>query len=289
MKISIVMPSFNQSSYVEAALNSVFSQNYKNWEILFIDGGSTDNTMQVIEKYRDRLAYCVSESDKGQSDALHKGFSRATGEILTWLNTDDLLLPDALSEAAKAFTDKPARCWVFGNVIWIDAKDNIIKCWRGESYTPGWPRLGLLAAGGPSAFFRRELYERVGGINLNLHYVMDTELWWRFAMAGEHFYRLSSYTWALRLHEDAKVSGHMFATEDNPKQQAVSKRKREENIHIFNLTSTFCIIQDSRLAKFLSVCRRLASPAYLTGIIDNFMWRGKKLNSMCKFRPDTNT
>jgi len=280
MKISIVMPSFNQSSYVEAALKSVLSQSYQNWEILFIDGGSTDNTMQIVEKYRDRLAYCISEPDKGQSDALQKGFSRATGQILTWLNTDDLLLPDALSEAVKAFTEKPERSWVFGNVIWIDAKDNVLKCWRGEGYTPGWPRIGLLAAGGPSAFFSRELYERVGGINLELHYQMDTELWWRFAMAGEIYYRLANYTWALRLHEDAKVSGHMFAAEDNPKQQAVSKRKREEHAHISKITSTFCLIQNSRLAKFLSACRRLASPAYLTGIFDDFRWRGKKLNSM---------
>jgi len=210
MKVSIVMPSFNQSNYVDAALNSVFSQNYRNWEILFVDGGSTDNTMKIIEKYRDRLAYCVSESDKGQSDALNKGFSNATGDIFTWLNTDDLLLPDALSEVVKVFSCNPGTNWILGNVIWIDANDNIIKCWRGEGYTPGWPRLGLLAAGGPSAFFRRQLYERVGGINLNLHYVMDTELWWRFAMAGESFYRTRNYTWALRLHKEAKVSGHNF-------------------------------------------------------------------------------
>jgi glycosyltransferase involved in cell wall biosynthesis len=280
MKVSIVMPSFNQSIYVDKALNSIFSQSYKNWEILFVDGGSTDNTMQIVEKYRDRLAYCVSEPDKGQSDALHKGFSRATGEILTWLNTDDLLLPDALSDTVKAFTDKSERSWVFGNVIWIDSKDMILKCWRGEGYTLGWPRLGLLAAGGPSAFFKRELYERVGGINLNLHYQMDTELWWLFAMAGESFYRLEGYTWALRLHEAAKVSGHMFVAKDDPKQQVVKYLKSQEHAHIQNLTSAFCIMRNSRLTMFLSLCRRIISPAYLVGLFDNYRWRGKKLNVM---------
>jgi glycosyltransferase involved in cell wall biosynthesis len=280
MKVSIVMPSFNQSSYVEEALNSIFSQNYKNWEILFVDGGSTDNTMQIVEKYRDRLAYCVSEPDKGQSDALRKGFSRATGQILTWLNTDDLLLPDALSEVIKAFTDKPERSWVLGNVIWINNKNIILKCWRGEGYTLGWTRLGLLAAGGPSAFFKRGLYERVGGINLDLHYQMDTELWWRFAIAGESFYRLENYTWALRLHEAAKVSGHMFVAKNDPRQQTVANLKSQETAHIQNLTFAFCIMRNSHLTKLLSLCRRLVSRAYLGGLFDNYKWRGKKLNLM---------
>ena len=280
MKVSIVMPSFNQSSYVEKALNSIFSQSYKNWEILFVDGGSTDNTMQIVEKYRERFAYCISEPDKGQSDALNKGFSRATGQILTWLNTDDLLLPDALSEVVKAFTSKPERSWVFGNVIWIDAKDIVLRCWRGEGYTLGWPRLGLLAAGGPSAFFKRELYERVGGINLDLHYQMDTELWWRFAIAGESFYRLENYTWALRLHEAAKVSGHMFVAKNDSRQQTVAKLKSQEAAHLQNLTSAFCIMRNSYLTKLLSLCRRLVSRAYLGGLADNYKWRGKKLNLM---------
>lgn len=280
MKVSIVMPSFNQCSYLEAALNSVFSQSYQNWEILFMDGGSTDNTMQIVEKYRDRLAYFVSEPDEGQSDALHKGFSLASGQILTWLNTDDLLLPDALSEVVKAFTEKPSRSWIFGNVIWIDAEDNILKCWLGEGYTPGWPRLGLLAAGGPSAFFRRELYERVGGINIKLHYQMDTELWWRFVMAGESFYRLRKYTWALRLHEKAKVSGHMFVSEDDPKQKVIENLKIEESTHIINLISKFCILQNSFFINFLSVLRKIISPTYLLGVLDDYRWRGRNLNSM---------
>lgn len=280
MKVSIVMPSFNQSRFVEAALNSVLHQSHTNWEILFVDGGSTDGTMNIVERYRDRLAYCVSEPDNGQSDALQKGFSRASGDILTWLNTDDLLLPGALSEAVQAFRANPGRSWVLGNVIWTDADDTILKCWRGEGYTPGWLRLGLLAAGGPSAFFKRELYERVGGINLNLHYQMDTELWWRFAMTGEPFHRLRGYTWALRLHEAAKVSGHMFASRGDHKQKAVAQRKREEHTHIANLTSSFCTKRNFIISPLLSAARKTTSPSYLLGVLDNIRWRGSKLNSV---------
>ena len=197
MKISVIMPSLNQAQFVEAALQSVLTQDYKDFEVVFVDGGSTDGTMDIVENYRDRLAYCVSESDKGQSDALHKGFLHASGDILTWLNTDDLLLPGALRVAATAFQKNPSRTWLLGNVVWIDRDDKIIKCWRGEGYTFAWHKLGLLTAGGPSAFFRAELYGRVGGVTLNLPFQMDTELWWRFIIAGERYHRISGYTWGL--------------------------------------------------------------------------------------------
>lgn len=284
MKISIVMPSFNQARFVQAALNSIFDQSYTNWEILFIDGGSTDGTMEIVERYRDRLAYCVSEADNGQSDALRKGFYRASGDVLTWLNTDDLLLPGALNEVEQAFRARADRSWVFGNVIWIDADDKILKCWRGEGYTPGWPRLGLLAAGGPSAFFLRELYERVGGINLNLHYQMDTELWWRFAMAGEHFFRIQGYTWALRLHEDAKVSGHMFSSPHDERQKRIATRKGEESHHIAELTAAFRTRLSPMLLNFLSVSRRATSPAYVAGVLDTYKFHGQNLRQVAAFK-----
>jgi len=280
MKISIVMPSFNQARFVEAALKSVFAQDYEDWEILFIDGGSSDGTMEIVEKYRDRLAHCVSEPDKGQSDALHKGFCRATGEVLTWLNTDDLLLPGALRKAAHAFTERPQRSWLLGNVVWIDVDDQVLKCWQGEGYTPGWFQFGLLAAGGPSAFFRRELYERVGGVNLGLHYQMDTDLWWRFAMAGEAFYRLNGYIWALRLHEDAKVSGHMFSSSSDSKQKEVLLAKNREQLYIYSQTLEFRKYQNAVVSPLLSAIRKIASPSYLQGVLDHFLYKGRRLSDM---------
>jgi len=279
MKISIVMPSFNQARYVEAAIQSVLSQQYDDLEILFVDGGSTDGTMEIVEKYRDRLAYCVSEPDKGQSDALHKGFSRAKGEVLSWLNTDDLLLPGALKQVERSFSERPQQSWLLGNVVWIDAEDRILRCWRGEGYTPGWMKLGLFAAGGPSGFFKKELYERIGGLNLNLHYQMDTELWWRFAMAGERFHRLDGYTWALRLHEEAKVSGHMFADSNDEKQKKVTLEKRREREHVLEITSEFRMKRPIAKSLF-SGARKLTSPAYIHGMIDHFRWRGKDLKSI---------
>ena len=284
MKISIIMPSYNQARFVEAAIQSVLSQDFQDLELLFIDGGSTDGTMEIVEKYKDYFTHCISEPDNGQSDALHKGFCLATGTVLTWLNTDDLLLPGALRQVEKTFETSPQLSWLLGNVIWIDADDIVLKCWRGEGYTPGWMPLGLFAAGGPSAFFKKELYEQVGGMNLNLHYQMDTELWWRFAMAGERFHRMSGYIWALRLHEDAKMSGHMFTTSDNPDQLQMSETKAKERKHIADLTSSFRFGIPNTLTRPLSVFRRAMSPRYLRGKYDDRRYRGLRLEELIEER-----
>lgn len=274
------MPSFNQAQFVETALKSVLDQRNANFEILFVDGGSTDGTMEIVERYRPRLAYCVSEPDKGQSDALRKGFEQATGDVLTWLSTDDLLLPGALSEVVNTFNCQPALSWILGNVIWIDANDTILKCWRGESYTPGLMRLGAFAAGGPSAFFKRELYDRVGGINLDLHYQMDTELWWRFAMAGERYHRLKIYTWALRLHENAKVSGAFFAEVNNPKQQIVTRHKTAEAQHISRLASRHRLPVLHLLGPQIMRVRRALSPRFIAGCLHSRRFKGRSLNTL---------
>jgi glycosyltransferase involved in cell wall biosynthesis len=277
MKISIIMPSYNQGKFVEQAIRSIIDQPYPDKEIIFMDGGSTDDTMAVVERYREHIAVCVSEQDRGQSDALRKGFDAATGDVLTWLNTDDLLLPGVLAEVAEVFQQQPQRSWLLGNVIWIDEANNVLKCWKGEPYTPGWPKLGILSAGGPSAFFRKSLYERVGGINLDLHYQMDTELWWKFVLAGERYHRLDRYTWALRLHAEAKVSGHIFTDKNDAKQQKVAAAKSAEADHIVRLTSGYCLKLPDRLRFVLTAARRSISPRYLRSRLEDLTWRNRQL------------
>jgi glycosyltransferase involved in cell wall biosynthesis len=282
MKISIVMPSFNQGRFVEAALHSIFEQNYADWEILFIDGGSTDGTMDIVERYKDRIAYCLSETDAGQSDALRKGFAQASGDVLTWLNTDDLLLPGALSEVAEVFSLKPHLSWLLGNVVWIDQETKIVRCWRGEGYTFGWTRIGLLTAGGPSAFFKRDLYDRVGGVNVLLHYQMDTELWWRFALAGEKFHRLSGYTWALRLHEGAKTSGYMFSDQSSEKQRKIASVQIAEKQHIEGLINPHLIRFPKLISRGLHLVRRGLSINHLYSRFQTIRFFGKDISNLVK-------
>ena len=281
MKISIVIPSFNQADFVVAALRSVIEQDYPDKEIIFIDGGSTDGTMDKIEPFLGKLSHCISEADEGQSDALRKGFERAAGDVFTWLSTDDLMLPGTLGEAAGALDRGDGCAWALGNVVWIDSEDRILRCWRGEGYTR-WasPRLGVLAAGGPSAFFTRELYERVGGVNLALHYQMDTELWWRFSMSGAPYRRLKGYNWALRLHQAAKTSGHMFSDKADPAQQQIAAAQLAEAQHISRLTSAYRFQLPEVLVSSIKVARRLSSLGYLRGQLEDRVWRGRLLTEL---------
>jgi glycosyltransferase involved in cell wall biosynthesis len=282
MKLSVIIPSFNQCDYVEAAIESILAQRSASTELIFVDGGSTDATMEKVSKYRDSFTHCISEPDHGQSDALAKGFSLATGDYLTWLNTDDLLLPGALSDFADAYASNPKCEWFLGNVVWIDARDRILRARRGESFCALGPRLGLLTAAGPSAFFSRSLYERVGGINKSLHYQMDTELWWRFILAGEPFGRLSRYSWALRLHPAAKVSGNMFRNKYDPQAVSVANLRAEEAEHLASLAAPVHL-NIGRLGRKLSASAlRGCSASYLRSSIESFFWRGRLVKDIFK-------
>ncbi|NJD29584.1 MAG: glycosyltransferase, partial [Chloroflexi bacterium] len=126
-RISIVTPSLNQAEFLEAALESIHSQDYPNLEHIIIDGGSTDGSLAVLERWAPKLAFLQSRPDGGQTDALIQGFARATGEILAWLNADDLLEPGALAEVAVFFSDHPADRFVFGDSCWIDRMGRIAR------------------------------------------------------------------------------------------------------------------------------------------------------------------
>lgn len=180
-KISLVTPSYNQAPFLEETLESVLQQNYPNLEYIVIDGGSTDNSQAIIQKYSQQLAHWVSEPDKGQTDALRKGFSKATGEILGWLCSDDLLRPNTLTEVANFFKENPSAQVVYGNSLWIDPEGKLIKA-RKEH---GFNRYILLYCHNfipqPSTFWRHSLFEAVGDLDQNFDVAMDADLWLRFS------------------------------------------------------------------------------------------------------------
>ena len=180
-KITVVTPSYNQAQFLEATLCSIHDQEYPNLEHIVIDGGSTDGSVETIKRYADRLAYWVSEPDRGQTDALIKGFSRATGDIFAWLNSDDLFMPWTLWEVAEFFLKNPEARFVYGDALWIDIKGHVLKSKKeipfswfiwlyDHNYIPQ-----------PSSFWRRDLYEEVGGIDPRFDLAMDADLWIRFA------------------------------------------------------------------------------------------------------------
>lgn len=179
-RISIVTPSFNSKEYLERAIESVVNQNYPNLEHIIIDGGSNDGTLHLLNKYKQKITW-ISEPDNGQGDALNKGFQMSTGEIIGWLNADDTYQPKTIWEAIKYFQSNPNVDLLYSHFNFIDGKEQIY-------YTNCVPRFSLekLLYGNivPNAgmFFRKQVIEKVGGINPNLHYVLDWEFVLRIAL-----------------------------------------------------------------------------------------------------------
>lgn len=180
-RISVVTPSFNQARFLRATMESIHSPGYPGLEHIVIDGGSNDGSVEIIEEYADRLAYWVSEPDDGQTDALIKGFERATGDILCWLNSDDLFEPWTLSEVAAYFAENPDVEFMYGDSTWIDGDGRVIKPKREHGFNRFVWMYDHNYIPQPSAFWRRDLYERVGGLDPSFDLAMDADLWIRFA------------------------------------------------------------------------------------------------------------
>jgi len=185
-RLSIITPSYNQAAFVERTIRSVLDQRYENLEYIVVDGGSTDGSVEIIERFADRLAWWVSEPDAGQTDALNKGLARATGDVVAYINSDDYYLPGAFDAAIEAFEGTQAL-WVVGASRFVDAQGRLTEVWRPEA-PPGrrhWWILGPWGVPQPSTFWRREVFERFGGFREDMHYVFDTEYGIRLALAGE--------------------------------------------------------------------------------------------------------
>ena len=208
-KISIVTPSYNQGSYLEKTILSVLDQEYPNIEYIVIDGGSTDNSLDIIKKYEKDLKYWVSEQDRGQSNAINKGFSHATGDLLTWLSSDDYYMPGALwAFATMAMANPEASAFVGAGRI-IDETGNIIYYKEPPQHITIETLYRWLNGGDfmqPSSIFRRTAWERVGPLDENVHIALDVDLWLRMAKAGCRFVSSDSLLSTALSHKNAKTT-----------------------------------------------------------------------------------
>ena len=222
-KISIITPSFNQGDFIEQTILSVLSQDYPNLEYLVMDGGSSDTTLTILKKYSGKVTW-ISEADKGQAHAINKGLRRASGSIVGYLNTDDVLLPGTLKKVADAFINDPQTVWVTGKCRIVDEENNEIRrpITVYKNTLLGSHNFSLLLMTNyisqPATFWHREALESAGYLDENLRYVMDYEYWLRLYSRWPPVF-IPEYLAVFKIHRNSKTTstGHKDVYVDEEK------------------------------------------------------------------------
>lgn len=210
MKISVITPSFNQAAYLEKTIQSVLDQNHSNLEYIIIDGGSVDGSVDIIRKYEKNLAYWVSEKDKGQSDAINKGFRKATGDIVGWINSDDYLAPGMLQRIDKEFAKDENIGIVYGDVQFIDENDDYLRLYKVPKISYEGLLRGSPDIAQPGSFYRADALKKTGLLDETLRYVMDYDLWLRLGKVAKIQYVPGVLAY-FRIHTVSKTKSEGFA------------------------------------------------------------------------------
>ena len=204
--VSVITPSYNQARYLEKTIQSVLGQDYPHVEYIIVDGGSTDGSLDVIKKYADKLAGWVSEQDQGQTDAINKGFNRANGEILAWLNSDDTYNPGAIGEAVKYFIENPEIAMVYADCNFIDDEGQVIGKFNSAQTDYRRLRAGFVHIPQQTMFFRAKYWKELGPLDPSFYFAMDYDLWTRIAAKAPLKY-LAGRVWAnFRIHTTSKTN-----------------------------------------------------------------------------------
>ncbi|MDO8658008.1 MAG: glycosyltransferase family 2 protein [Candidatus Levybacteria bacterium] len=235
-KISIVTPSFNQGKYIEQTIKSVLGQNYANVEYIVVDGGSSDNTLNVLKKYNNKIKW-TSRKDNGQSNAINKGLKMATGEIIAFLNSDDLYLPGTLNKISAFFKNNPKAKWVTGDYFIINENGEKIQSYvvLYKKILRLFPYSFILSIANfipqPSTFWRKELLDEVGFFNETLHFTMDYDYWLKI-IKKYPLKVISSPLSAFRIYRESKGGGRF---KEQFKEEIKVLKKNTRNIFLIFL------------------------------------------------------
>lgn len=216
-KISIITPSYNQAEFIEATILSVLGQNYPNLEYIIIDGGSTDSSAEIIKKYENNISHWQSKKDRGQADAINQGFEKSTGDILMWLNSDDLLMPNILYFVAEKYLENPNKLY-YGNCIHFRNDENVVSWGSDVQKATSENKLNELDyIIQPSSFWSRKIWEETGNLSEDIHFGFD----WEWFLRAEQKFELQPLEKCIsmyRMHEN-----HKSGTGGNKRQQELFK------------------------------------------------------------------
>jgi len=272
--LSIVIANYNYGKMLHATIESVLSQDCNDYELIIVDGGSKDNSVEVIKKYEQHLSWWVSEPDKGQSNAFNKGFSHAKGEFITWLNADDILLPGTIAAVKTALQSKPTADYATGNFLrFLNSDHTITEAKWGPHALPYWlqGRGRYIVAFGPTTFWRRSVYEKLGPIDETLHYTMDTEYWARMMMAGHKQVRVNHYCWGFRMHEESKTAE--FG--DHERSQKIKETMDKEHEYIRKKNNYY----PTKFWRYAGLCWRFVDGSLFHSMFNSHYYVGKKIES----------
>ncbi len=268
---SIVIANYNYGRFLEDAIESVLSQSCQDFELIIVDGGSIDNSLDVIHKYESKLAWWISEPDKGQSDAFNKGFSHSKGKFLTWLNADDLYLPGTLAAVKIKLLNHPEADWATGNFIrFRDSDKVIIEAKWGPHFLPKYLQApdAPLVIFGPTTFWSRKIYKDVGKLDESLHFAMDTDYWSRIVKKGYIQTRVNHLCWAFRMHEESKTAEY-----DNHQADEKTKRlKKDEAEYIKNKVG----LKVSKVKKRIGYIMRILDGSFFVWLYNKTFIVGQK-------------
>jgi glycosyltransferase involved in cell wall biosynthesis len=221
--ISVVTPSYGYGHFIEWTIRSVLMQRYPKLELIVMDGGSRDSTVDVIRKYRSELKHAESKKDKGQADAVVRGFKHSTGEIMAYLNSDDMLAPGALEFVAQYFQDHPDVDMVYSHRVIVDGDNKVTGHWilpeHSDWYMQRWDYIPQ-----ETCFWRRSIYEKVGGIDRTYKFALDFDLFVRFMRAGARIQRVDRFLGAFRVHGVSKTSSELHEGTVHPEVARVWKK-----------------------------------------------------------------
>ena len=262
---SIVVANYNSGDFILDMFRSLSNQTFKNFELILVDGCSTDSSMRHIMNNRDIIDCLIIEKDSGQSEAFNKGFNRASGMYMFWLNSDDFLFPDAMQKAYDYLVLNPRTEWLAVNTVFCNQGLEVLWCSNGPLWSNLFYKFMFVNVGAPSSIFKKDLFVEVGGFNEDLHYMMDTDLWMRFRNLGKRFERKAIYFFGFRVHKLSKTS-HAFSG--------------IQNNDFSSETIELSIKYGVRRILFIQVLfflSKILNGNYIKSFIDTFRMKGNKI------------